>query len=137
MADELIGKGVVSGYPSLGIMAGPVSDEAIALYGLFFRVGGVGMVCMFQPPSFFERCVLAVGALHLVERHVAADGKAERLYAFQLAPLFATVPYFHHRLLHYVLGIGSVESDAQCQPEELVLQRQDVGAEEADFFHPL
>ena len=34
VADELIGQGVVSGYPSLGIMAGPVSDEAIALYGL-------------------------------------------------------------------------------------------------------
>lgn len=34
VADELIGQGVVSGYPSLGIMAGPVSEEAVALYGL-------------------------------------------------------------------------------------------------------
>ena len=34
VADELIRQGVVSGYPSLGIMAGPVSDEAMELYGL-------------------------------------------------------------------------------------------------------
>jgi len=34
VANELIGNGVVSGYPSLGIMAGPVSEEAVALYGL-------------------------------------------------------------------------------------------------------
>ena len=34
VADELIAEGYVSGYPSLGIMAGPVSDEAMLLYGL-------------------------------------------------------------------------------------------------------
>ena len=34
VADELIQTGYVSGYPSLGIMAGPVSDEAMLLYGL-------------------------------------------------------------------------------------------------------
>ena len=34
VADELLREGYVSGYPSLGIMAGPVSDEAMLLYGL-------------------------------------------------------------------------------------------------------
>jgi serine protease Do len=34
VADQLLRQGVVSGYPSLGIMAGPVSDEAMQLYGL-------------------------------------------------------------------------------------------------------
>ena len=34
IADELLEKGVVSGEPTIGIVAGSVNDEAMALYGL-------------------------------------------------------------------------------------------------------
>lgn len=34
VADQLLANGVVAGEPTIGIVAGPVSDEAIALYGL-------------------------------------------------------------------------------------------------------
>ena len=83
-----------------------------------------------------ERGVLLVGAFLLVECHVAANGEAEGFHRLQLVPPLAAVPHPHHRFLHNILGIGPVEGDAQCQPEEFVFQRQYIGAE-AEFFHPL
>ncbi len=71
---------------------------------------------------------------HLVEREVSADGQAEGFYGVYLIPTIALVPDLHHCLLYNVLGFRTVESDAERQPEELILQRQHVGLE-TDFFH--
>jgi hypothetical protein len=71
---------------------------------------------------------------HLVEREVSADGQAEGFYGVYLVPVVSPVPDLHHRLLYHVLGFRTVESDAERQSEELILQWQHVGLE-TDFFH--
>lgn len=71
---------------------------------------------------------------HLVEREISADGQAEGFYGVYLIPVVALVPDLHHRLLNDILGFRTVESDAERQPEELILQWQHVGLE-TDFFH--
>ena len=82
----------------------------------------------------FKGCRLVVHVSHLVEREVSADGQAEGFYGVYLVPVVTPVPDLHHRLLNHVLGFRTVESDAERQSEELVLQRQHVGLE-TDFFH--
>ena len=95
----------------------PHHRHAVALHRLLLGVRGIRAVGLVV--SLFKCGVHVVGTLHLVEGLIAADGQAESLYRLQLVPLLAAFPDSQHRLLHNVLRISSVESDAQCQPEEL------------------
>ena len=83
---------------------------------------------------FFKRCGQVVHVSHLVEREVSADGQAEGFYGVYLVPVVTPVPDLHHRLLNDVLSFRTIESDAERQSEELILQRQHVGLE-TDSFH--
>ena len=106
---------------------------SVALYGLLLWVRSVAVVSSLMT-FFFERCGQVVHVSHLVEREVSADGQAEGFYGVYLIPIVALVPDLHHRLLNDILGFRTVESDAERQPEELILQRQHVGLK-TDFFH--
>ena len=48
----------------------------------------------------------------------------------------AKVSVFDHGFLYDILSFRRVESDAECKPVELVLQRKDI-VPEIDLFHPL
>ena len=73
--------------------------------------------------------------LDAVEREVAGDGKAVGLDGVELLPSVAGIPDFNHGILHNVLRFLPVESNAKCQPEEFILQWQNIVLE-TDFFHP-
>ena len=61
-------------------------------------------------------------------RSVGLDG-------VELLPSVAGIPDFNHGILHNVFRFLPVESNAKGQPEEFVLQRQNIVLE-TDFFHP-
>ena len=71
-----------------------------------------------------------------VEGEISAYCETEGFDGFYLVPVLTSFPHLYQRLLHDVLGISIVESDALRQPEELVLQRQDIVAK-AYFIHSL
>ena len=50
-------------------------------------------------------------------------------------PSVAGIPDFNHGILHNVLRFLPVESNAKGQPEEFILQWQNIVLE-TDFFHP-
>ena len=59
-----------------------------------------------------------------VEGQVAANGQAEGFDGLYLFPVITPFPYFQHSVLNDILCISGIERDAECQPEEFILQRQ-------------
>ena len=84
----------------------------------------------------FQTRILVFRLPHLVNGDVPADGEAEGFDGVYLFPAVSPVPDLNHRFLNYILCLRRVESDAEGQPIELILQRQDI-IPETDFFHPL
>ena len=73
-------------------------------------------------------------AFRVVQREAAADGQGIGLETLYLVPLVAVLPQSDQGFLRDVLRLAAVERNAQGKPEELVLQREDVGAESL-FVH--
>ena len=109
--------------------------ELVLLHGLFLGIGCVTLVRGIVLP-FFQTLVLVFHLPHLVERDVSADGEAEGFYRFDVIPLLPLVPDLDHRLLDNVFRLRRVESDAESEPVELILEWQDI-IPETDLFHPL
>ena len=84
----------------------------------------------------FQTLVLVFCLSRFVDGDVAADGEAEGFDGFEFVPVVPSVPDLDHRLLYNILRLHTVESDAEGQSEEFILQWQDI-VPETDLFHPL
>ena len=86
-------------------------------------LGGVGVVVGRVGGGVFKRDVAVALSFDTVEREVAADGEAEGFDVVDVVPVVAFVPNLDERILHDILGFGTVERDAQREAVKLILQR--------------
>ena len=117
-----------------------VVDEAayqldpVLLHGLLLGIGGVTLVGSIV--LVCQALVLVLHLSHLVDGDIPADGEAEGFHGVEFFPSVPPVPDLDQRFLHNILCLHTVESDAEGQSEEFILQWQDI-VPETDLFHPL
>ena len=118
------------------LLLGQPADEAVDERHLLIAytervgigtVGGVGI-------ALGQFLVLGFLELAPVDGEIPADREAVSLHRFHAFPLIAASPHPQHRVLYDIFCFRTVHGDAECQPEELVLKRQDI-VSEVDSLH--
>ena len=100
--------------------------------GLFERSRSV--VRFFCTGSVIQRSVAVLRLGYAVESDITAYSQTESLYRLYFVPRITSVPNLDERVLNDVFCLFAIKRDTQSQPEEHILQGQNI-IPKTDFIH--